>query len=192
VTAVPDIDRYSWDEVDSLCRRLAAMIDEPFDVLVAILRGGAVPGAILANELGIELMMGMKVVQRGQVSGIGKGNGAYAAERGTVTVPLNDIDLNGKRVLVVDDVLDSGESAQLVLDEVRRRGAAVVKLATMQVKTYSRFKADYFVEVKTNWLFYPWMSARELGSMRERLAAADQSHPSPDPAGPHQDSRIAL
>ena len=135
------------------------------------MRGGAVPGAILANELGIELMLGMKVIQHGQVSGVGKGDRAYTAERGTVVVPLNDISLSGKRVLVVDDVLDSGESAQLVLNEVRKRDAAMVKLATMQIKTYSRFKADYYVEEKTNWLFYPWMSARELSSMRARLAA---------------------
>ncbi|NMO15032.1 hypothetical protein HPC49_07280 [Pyxidicoccus fallax] len=166
------IDKYGWSEIDSLCRRLAATIREPFDAIVCILRGGAVPGAILANELGIDLMMGIKVVQRGQVTGAGQSQGSYRAEKGTVVVPMNDINLKGKRVLVVDDVLDSGESAQVVLDEVRSRGAAVVKLATLQVKTYSRFKPDYFIEVKTNWLFYPWMSERELREMEARLATS--------------------
>lgn len=168
---MPLIDRYTWAEIDTLCHRLAAHIDEPFDALVAILRGGAVPGVILANALGIETMMGIKVVQQGQVSGAGKGEGAYRAEKGVITVPLNDVNLTGKRVLVVDDVLDSGESAQVVLDEMRRRGAAVVRLATLQVKSYSRLRPDYYVEEKTNWLFYPWMSDRELRDMEARLAA---------------------
>lgn len=169
---MPDIDRYSWQDVDDLCRRLASMINEPFDVLVCILRGGAVPGVILANELGIDVVAGVKVVQNGQVSGAGRGDGAYAAEAGSVLVPLNAIALAGKRVLVVDDVLDSGESARLVLADVRERGAAVVKLATLQVKSYSQLKADYFVETTFNWIFYPWMSARELSAMEARLAAA--------------------
>jgi uncharacterized protein len=169
---VPQIDCYNWEEIDILCRRLSSMIVEPFDAIVCILRGGAVPGTILANELGIDLVTGIKVIQNGQVSGVRSGGGAYNAERGIVSVPLNDINLAGARVLVVDDVLDSGESAQLVLDLVRRRGPSVVKLATLQVKTYSLFRPDYFVEEKTNWLFYPWMSRRELESMEGRLAAA--------------------
>lgn len=166
------IDVYTWEEIDALSRRLAASIDEPFDVVVCILRGGAVPGVILANALGIETMMGIKVVQAGQVTGVGQGEGAYRAQRGTVVVPLNDLSLAGRRVLVVDDVLDSGESALLVMDEIRARGAAVVKLATLQVKSYSRFRPDFFVEEKTNWLFYPWMSPAELGDMRARMATA--------------------
>lgn len=166
------IDCYSWAEVDQLCRRLAAAIDEPFDALVCVLRGGAVPGVILANELDIDLVLGIKVVQRGQQTGAGAGDGAYAAETGVVLVPLNGVDLHGRRVLVVDDVLDSGESLRTVVDEVRRAGAAVVKVATMQVKTYSSFTPDWYVEERTNWLFYPWMSAREMAQMEARLAAS--------------------
>ncbi|SMG53787.1 phosphoribosyltransferase [Paraburkholderia susongensis] len=168
------IDHYSWEMVDRLTRRLAASIREPFDAMVCVLRGGAVPGAILANELGIDLMMGMKVVQNGQVTGVGKVGVAYEAQKAVVRVPLNDVSLAGKRVLVVDDVLDSGETAAVVVDEVRRRGAALVKLATLQIKTYSSFKPDYFVEEVTNWIFYPWMSARELGEMEDRLRALEQ------------------
>lgn len=164
-----EIDIYSWSEIDDICRRLAAMIDEPYDVIVCVMRGGAVPGVILANELGIEQVVALKVVQNGQISGAGGGGGAYDAERGTVVVPINDVPLSGRRVLVVDDVLDSGESAKVVLAEVRRRGADVVRLAVMQKKSYSKIEPDYFVEVKTNWLFYPWMSDAELAEMRSRL-----------------------
>jgi hypoxanthine phosphoribosyltransferase len=166
------IDVYTWEEIDLLSRRLAASIREPFDVVVCILRVGAVPGVILANALGIETMMGIKVVQAGQATGVGEGEGAYRAERGTVVVPLNDLDLAGRRVLVVDDVVDSGESALLVMDEIRARGAAVVKLATLQVKSYSRFRPDFFVEERTNGLFYPWMSPAVLAALHSRLAAA--------------------
>ncbi len=165
------VDIYNWDDIDLLCQRLAGMIKEPFDIIVCILRGGAIPGVILANALNIDRVATIKVVQNGQVTGVGTGAGAYAAETGTILIPLNDIDLAEKRVLVVDDVLDSGESARRVLMEIRNRGAALVKLATLQVKTYSSFEPDYFVEKTFNWIFYPWMSSRELVAMKERIAA---------------------
>lgn len=168
------IDSYSWETIDLLARQLAASIKEPFDALVCVLRGGAIPGAILANELGIDLMMGMKVVQNGQMTGVAKVGMAYEAEKAQILVPLNDVSLVGKRVLVVDDVLDSGETAALVVEEVRRRGASIVKLATLQIKTYSRFKPDYFVEEISNWIYYPWMSERERGEMEKRLQASSQ------------------
>lgn len=163
------IDIYSWDEVDALCQKLASSIDESFDALVCVLRGGAVPGAILANALKIDLVLGIKVVQGGQTDSNGQGDGQYRAQDGEILVPLNDVSLRGLSVLVVDDVLDSGESIRVVVDEVRARGAAEAKVATMQVKTYSNMTPDYFVEVKQNWLFYPWMSERELEEMKAAL-----------------------
>jgi uncharacterized protein len=168
-----EIDIYNWTDIDDICHRLAAQIREPFDVIVCVLRGGAVPGVILANELGIERVIAMKVVQSGQAN-VSPGTGAaYEAQKSAVLVPLNDVTLHGRRVLVVDDVLDSGESARVVLEEVYRRGAEVVKLAVMQKKSYSKIEPDYFVEVKTNWLFYPWMSSAELADMRRRLAECE-------------------
>ena len=172
---MPEIDCYSWDEIDVICRELASKINEPFDVIVAVLRGGAIPAVILANHLGIDEVVAMKVVQQGQLRGAGRGAGAYEAERGVVLVPLNPVSLKDRRVLVVDDVLDSGESMRLVLREVAAHKPATVKLAVMQKKDYSAIEPDFYVEVRRNWLFYPWMSERELAQMKqalERKAAA--------------------
>ena len=168
------IDHCNWEEIDRLSRQLAAKINEPFDVIVCIMRGGAVPGVILANELDINLVLGIKVVQNGQVTAVSsdsksENDAPYEGQPADIIVPLNNIDLAGLDVLVVDDVLDSGESAQLVLDEIRRRGAKKVRLATLHIKSYSKFKSDYYVEEKTNWLFYPWMSSAELEQMQARL-----------------------
>lgn len=168
---MPDIDFYNWREIDLICRQLAAMIEEPFDTIVCVLRGGAIPGVILANHLAIDEVLAIKVVQGGQLRGAGMGSGAYEADQGVVAVPLNAVALEGKRVLVVDDVLDSGESMRVVLREVERHKPALVKLAVMQKKDYSGIEPDFYVEVKRNWLFYPWMSDRELQQMEQALAA---------------------
>lgn len=190
---MPGIDCFGWSEIDDLCRRLARRIDQPFDTIVCVLRGGAVPGVVLANEFGIDQVVGIKAVQGGQVSGVatGAGGASYAAEAAVVSVPMNDVDLSGARVLVVDDVLDSGETLRLVKDQVRQRGARVVKIATLHVKTYSQLRPDYCVEELTNWVFYPWMSQRELGEMRARLAARSRAEAAgaAQAAGPAAGSR---
>lgn len=173
------IDCFSWKDVDRLSRQLAAKIDRSFDVIVCIMRGGAVIGVILANELNIDRVLSIKVAQNGQVTAVlpasSTGNmSPYQGRCGEVIVPMNDLDLTDLKVLVVDDVLDSGESARLVMDDVRRRGANSVRLATLHIKSYSRFKSDYYMEEKTNWLFYPWMSTAELEQMQARLTGAGQ------------------
>ncbi|MDL2123653.1 MAG: hypothetical protein LWX51_11345 [Deltaproteobacteria bacterium] len=172
---IPDIDIYTWDEVNVICKKLIALIDKPFDVIVCIMRGGAVPGVIIANELGIDEVIAIKIVQDGQRKGANPSEdtgepGVYRAEKGVVLVPLNDFNLKGKRVLVVDDVLDSGQSIKTALNEIHKQRPADVKLAVMQKKTYSQIEPDYCVETRTNWLFYPWMSLRELEEMKKNLA----------------------
>jgi len=168
------IDRYSWSDVDRLVRQLARQIDKPFDVIVCILRGGAIPGVILANELGIDTVIGLKIVQQGQTSAATADLVPYRGLEAIVTVPLNPVSLRDKRVLLVDDVLDSGETALAALREIRELGPSTVEFATMQVKTYSSFKPHFFVEERENWLFYPWMSEREFEQMTARLATRSE------------------
>lgn len=163
------IDYYNWSEIDIICRKLVKKIKEPFDVIVCILRGGAIPGVIIANELDIHQVLTIKALQKGQVTDAGKEKVAYKAKKGEVLVPLNKFNLKGKRILVVDDVLDSGESLKIVLDLIKKRKPKTLKVAVMQMKTYSKIKPDYYVEVKKNWLFYPWMSQRELKLMKRKL-----------------------
>ena len=169
------IDKFSWDDVDQLARQLAQKIDMPFDAVVCIMRGGAIPGVILANELRIDKVLSIKIVQRGQQNispcYLDPGSDAppYLGECAETLVPLNKCDLRNLNVLVVDDVLDSGESAKLVVDTVLSRGAATVRLATLHVKTYSPSRPDYYVEEKVNWLFYPWMSNHEFLQMEAKI-----------------------
>jgi len=174
------IDHISWAEIDHLSRQLAAQIQEKFDTVICLLRGGAIPGVIIANELQIDHVLGVKIQQNGQVSAVldttaSEESVPYQGLKGEIIIPLNDFSLKGRNVLVVDDVLDSGESARIILEKIREQEPALLKLATLHVKSYSKLKADYFGEVKTNWLFYPWMSAQELEEMHIRLEMAKKN-----------------
>lgn len=171
-----DIDCYDWADIDAQSRTLAAMIDGPVDVIVAVMRGGAVPATIIANELDVDHVLGTKIIQNGQTTGItADGAAPYIGSRAEVLVPLNDVPLAGRHVLIVDDVLDSGETLRRVRDDVRGAGAASARIATLHTKTYAKMSPDFCVETRTNWVFYPWMAAWEFDSMRQNLARARQN-----------------
>jgi len=64
------------------------------------------------------------------------------------------IGLRGKRVLVIDDVADTGHSLQLVVRYVRKRGAEKVMTCTLHYKPWAIIKPDYFLTETKAWSFF--------------------------------------
>lgn len=79
------------------------------------------------------------------------------ASTGTIKIRrLSRGDVEGRRVLVVDDVSDQGDSLLALVDLLRRDGAAEVKTATVHFKPWSKLKPDFFVVETDSWIIYPW------------------------------------
>jgi len=140
--------RPGWAEVDRLCLALAKKVSgyRP-EVLIGISRGGLVPVRLLSDILDNRNIAIMKIEF---YKGIGVTSGFP-----TITQPLT-IDLNGKRVLIVDDVADTGRSLMVAADYVKRQGAKEARIATLHFKPASLFKPDYFIEQTDAWIIYPW------------------------------------
>jgi hypothetical protein len=66
------------------------------------------------------------------------------------------MDLKGKKVLLVDDIADSGRSLAVAKDYITKKGAKEVRTATLHYKPESASKPDYFVVTTTAWVVYPW------------------------------------
>jgi uncharacterized protein len=77
------------------------------------------------------------------------------------------MDLTGRRVLIVDDVADTGRSLMVAKDYLQRKGVKEIKIATIHYKPNSVFKPDYFVASTTAWIVYPW----ERHEIERELAA---------------------
>jgi hypoxanthine phosphoribosyltransferase len=65
-------------------------------------------------------------------------------------------DVERKRVLVVDDVSDQGDSLLALVDLLKRDGAADVRTATIHFKPWSKLRPDFFVVETDSWIIYPW------------------------------------
>jgi len=147
----------SWDQFHRDSRALAWRLSGagPFEAIVCITRGGLVPAAIVARELGIKLIETICVS-----SYTGSSTGARGTTQGDLTVLKNvaaDIVAlgggQGVRVLLVDDLVDTGKTAKVVREIMPR-----AHLATVYAKPMGRPLVDTFItEVSQDtWIDFPW------------------------------------
>ena len=140
----------SWDEVHKLSLMLAKKIVEGGyipDVIIGVLRGGFIVARIVSDVLGID---DLGVVEVKFYKSIGE-----RAERPIVTQPLV-LEVRDKEVLIIDDVVDSGRTLEIVSQQVRLRGARRVKSAALFVKPKSIINPDYYIVKTDKWILFPW------------------------------------
>jgi hypothetical protein len=70
----------------------------------------------------------------------------------------------GLKVLIIDDVTDTGETLQAAASHVKANGAADIKTGVLQHKVSSSFEPDYFADSikEWKWIVYPWAAHEDL------------------------------
>jgi xanthine phosphoribosyltransferase len=139
----------SWDQFHRDARALAWRLAEagPFSAIVAIARGGLVPAAIVARELDLRIIETLCVASYEDKAQLG---------RPKILKPIAQ-DMarfdDGRGILVVDDLVDTGATA-LVAREILRKA----HIATVYAKPQGRPHVDTFVtEVSQDtWIYFPW------------------------------------
>ncbi len=139
----------SWDQFHRDARALAWRLASagPFDAIVAITRGGLVPAAIVARELEVRVIETVSVASYHDYKTQGglKVLKAIAPE----VSKLND----GAKILIVDDLVDTGATAKVVREMLPR-----AHFATVYAKPLGRPMVDTFItEVSQDtWIYFPW------------------------------------
>ena len=153
--------KLKWPEIVNLCYGLREKIkDEDFDIFIGISRGGLVPVRLLADMLD---EYNVDVVKVELYTDIGE-----RADRPIITIPLTK-EVKGKRVLLVDDIADSGLSSKAAVEHVQSCGAKDVKLACLMTKPTSIIEPDYYVEATDKWVIFPWEFHETLRKLKQRL-----------------------
>jgi xanthine phosphoribosyltransferase len=139
----------TWDQFHRDSRALAWRLQAlgPFDALVAITRGGLVPAAIVARELNI------RVVESVAVKSYDHQNQSGIKVLKPITQDLLDKARAGSKILIVDDLVDTGATARVV-----REMLPGAHFATVYAKPKGREMVDTFItEVSQDtWIFFPW------------------------------------
>ena len=73
------------------------------------------------------------------------------------------MEMVGKKVLVVDDITDTGESMGIAVDYIQSLNPAEIKTATLRHITNSKFTPDYFAEeIIWRWVIFPWNLTEDM------------------------------
>jgi len=80
---------------------------------------------------------------------------AETKSKPAITQPVS-VSVKDKKVLVVDDVTDTGESLRVVQSHLEERGATEVKTATVYYKPWSLVVPDYYEKETRSWVVFPW------------------------------------
>jgi len=158
----------SWSRFSELSEIVAEKINasgyKP-DFMVGLARGGWVLSRVLCDYLGVKDLVSLKVEHWGvTATPDGKASIKYAF----------DIDLTGKKGLVVDDITDTGESLTVALDYVGKKNPAEVKTAALLHIEGSKFTPDFYgEEIKWRWVVFPWNVVEDLCNIIPKLATDD-------------------
>ncbi|QIK83980.1 phosphoribosyltransferase [Sanguibacter sp. HDW7] len=155
----PEREILTWEAFGVASRELAQQVyDSGFrpDVVVAIARGGLVPGGAVAYALGTK---GVGTLNVEFYTDIGQ-----TLEDPRVLPPLMDTsDLPGAHVLVVDDVADSGRTLALVMEILAAKGAEA-RSAVLFTKPRSIVRPDYSWKDTDLWITFPWSAQPAIGT----------------------------
>ncbi|MDH5570801.1 MAG: phosphoribosyltransferase [Gammaproteobacteria bacterium] len=162
----------SWEIFYDMARQLAFMIQDdhyPPDIIIAIARGGYTPARILSDYLGVMDMTSFKVKHY---------RAAHRQPEARIEHPLA-ADVNGQRILLVDDVSDSGDTFDVAIKHIHEIASpAEIKTAVLHHKIVSHYTPDYFTrEVKEwHWITYPWAAMEDITEFIKNMEPAATSH----------------
>ncbi|MCH2248288.1 MAG: xanthine phosphoribosyltransferase [Cognatishimia sp.] len=145
----------SWDQIHRDSRALAWRLDGkgPDDgawrAIVAITRGGMAPAMIVARELDVRVVDTISV--KSYHSGGGKADQRREAE--VLKAPDSDLMGDGEGILIIDDLVDSGKTLELVRETYPK-----AHFATVYAKPQGEPQVDTFITgvSQDTWIFFPW------------------------------------
>ncbi len=145
----------SWDQIHRDSRALAWRLDGkgPDDgawkAVVAITRGGMAPAMIVARELDVRTVDTISVVSYHS----GGGAADQRREARVLKSPDKEMMGDGTGILIVDDLVDSGKTLELV-----RNLYPNAHFATVYAKPEGEPQVDTFITgvSQDTWIFFPW------------------------------------
>ena len=159
----------AWNQVYEMLLELADRIRasgfQP-DIIVGISRGGWFPARILSDLLdnpyitsvGAEFYVGLYETN--------------CEPRLTQPIAVNVFE---RKVLLVDDVVDTGKSNVLIRDHLCRHGVKEIKLLTLYYKPWSVVKPDFYSKETSDWIVFPWEVKETLAKLAKKCKVTNES-----------------
>lgn len=166
---MPNFRYISWSEYGNLAEALAEKVranGKDYDLVVGIARGGIPVAMVVSDHLNVKI----DFINVKSYNDIGK----RTAPRILSTLTEG---VNGKDVLLVDDLVDQGDTMAFLARYLADQKPKSLETAVMFKKPWSKTEPDYFLETVTEWIVFPF----ELGEVSRQRAEMEASKESPSP-----------
>jgi hypoxanthine phosphoribosyltransferase len=169
MTDIPDdAIKITWEDAYDKSVKLAELIKnhcektgERFDAIVVIPRGGYYPANIVSRRLGFEA----DDMLQASIGSYKQGTTDRLPDFRLGQMP-SDKDVQGKRLLIIDEVCDTGYTLAFLTKRLQDQGAALVRSGVLHYKqslTRSGFEPDWSVAKTDKWILYPWEAHETRG-----------------------------
>jgi hypoxanthine phosphoribosyltransferase len=164
-----------WELFYKLARKVGDNINESDykpDVIVGLARGGWVLARVLCDFVEVKDLISLKVEHWG----------VTATPDGTAKLKHEiNVDLSGKKILVVDDITDTGESMRVAVDYIKSLEPAEVRTASLLHLKCAKFRSDYVGEELTwIWVIFPWNFTEDMCTIVPKVCARLKINPDYD------------
>lgn len=161
----------SWEQIEDLVTTLVAELPRDYDLLLVVTRGGMVPACLISEQANIRNIVAAAVM-------FYTGVGETLPDPVFLQFPADAL-LYGKRVLIVDDVWDTGRTIVAVKQRILAAGGRP-DLAVLHYKPNRSMFEDrptYYADTTDAWIVYPWDPSRAKVPSRKSEVQSSTSSP---------------
>lgn len=162
---MPNFRYVTWSEYGNLAEALAEKVSatgKKFDIVVGIARGGIPVSMVVSDHLDVTV----DFINVKSYNDIGK----RAPPRIVSTLTES---VAGKKVLVVDDLVDQGDTLAFVKRHLDEQGPKSLETAVLFKKPWSKTEPDFYLENVSEWIVFPF-ELGEVGRQRAELELAEE------------------
>ena len=160
---MPNFRYITWSEYGNLTEALAEKVSaegKRFDIVVGIARGGIPVSMVVSDHLGVKV----DFINVKSYNDIGKRTPPRIVSTLTESIAQ-------RRVLVVDDLVDQGDTLAFVRRHLNEQRPKSLETAVLFRKPWSRTEPDFYLENVSEWIVFPF----ELGEVSRQRAELERT-----------------
>ena len=139
--------KVSWKQFHQMCQRLSSKVSgDNSDIIIGIARAGLYPATLVAGMLRKEFFP-VRVTRRE--------NDKIKWKKPIWKIDVPN-DVKGAKILVIDDVCDSGETLSILARRVKEKGAKQVNTAVLIAHSWAKPKPNYEATKSDKCVIFPW------------------------------------
>ena len=116
-----------------------------YDLVIGVARGGIPVAMVVADMLGARI----------DIINIKSYTGVAVRNKPKIISTLTS-GVEGKRLLIVDDLVDEGKTMRTVIRYLKRMRPGAMHTAVLFKKPWSRIEPDFYFKTTDRWIVFPW------------------------------------